>query len=112
MSFITTLIPSIKYYHDCQIWDLQSWQCLKSFEVPAFVRFVLASISGSKDSGLALTSVSCINNNIECLVLKYFNMVRKFYKYGLLMLTNGDTKFIEDRNTVEDNYKGVENQRK
>ena len=81
-----------------QIWNLQSWHCLKSFSVPAYIiqRGNQYFPSINFDEKHQLSAVSYINSNEECLVLNYDRSL-----YCLLMLKNYELKLWNDENVFK-----------
>lgn len=90
---------------DCQIWDLQLRQCVKSLVVPAFIveeeKQYLPTMD--IDHGLPLTAINYINSNVECLILSYGTHYGR-WKGGLLLLENYDLKLWEDGNKLQNNF--------
>ena len=95
-----TYISSIQFNHLCQIWDLESWQCVKSLQVPAYIikagKQFLPAIDNSDFIGLS--SVHHINSDIECLILDYDG------KGGLLTLENYDLQLWYDQDKLKKNF--------
>ena len=92
---------SIYFIYDCQIWELKSWKCLKSLQVPALIvptgkQFLPTN---NIDDGLPIESVTYVNSSVESLVLSYH------CKSGLLMLENYDLKSWYDEDILQNNFR-------
>lgn len=90
------------YLFNCnnQIWDLQSWQCLKSLQVLAFIiqRGNQCLPTTNVEDGLPLEGVNYIYSSGECLVLSYTSMG------GVLTLENYELKLWYDEDVLENNF--------
>ena len=84
----------------CQIWNLQSWHCLRSLSVPAYIiqRGNQYIPTMNIEQGRRLSTLSHISSNDECLVLSYEGLC------GLLMLKNDDLKLWYGINALQNNF--------
>ena len=90
----------IYLFNLCQIRNWQSLECLKSIPVLEYIvkgenQYLPAKNNAERSS---LLSVSYINSNDECLILRYEGLC------GLLMFKNDDSKLHYSKNASNNNF--------